>query len=95
MTTLGTYLPHKPTMLKLTLWLIGVYADDFIGMEKNPPRKLLRHIARAIIILIHEVFVPPTCQDTQAGNQQLSKSSLKANAHGAQKMRYWDGYSML
>ena len=56
MSTLSTDLPYKPHMLQLTLWLIEVYVENFIGMAQNPSIYLLKHIYRSILVSIHEVL---------------------------------------
>ena len=75
MAKIGTSFPNKHTMLQLTLWIIEVYVDDLIGMAKNPSRALLSHIAKAIIILIHEVLRRPHTSD-HTGRDSISIENL-------------------
>ena len=46
-------------MLQLAQWIIEVYVNNFIGMAQNPSRAILWHIARDVLVSIHDVLVPP------------------------------------
>ena len=63
--------------MQLALWIIEVYVNYFIVMAQNPSRALLRHISRAVIISIHEVFVPTHISGHNRGGSVAIKNFIE------------------
>ena len=76
-TKLSTALQFKPYMLQLVRWIIEFYVDDFIGMEQNTPKALLRHISRSILTSIYEVFMTPHRSGHKEGGSLAIKYHLQ------------------
>ena len=77
MTKLITAIPEKPSMMQLALWFIDLYVNNFIGMAQNSSKGLLRHISRAILILIQKGFFPPHISGHNVGDSVVIKKIIE------------------
>ena len=86
--TLSTVIPHKPPMLQFTRWLIKFHVDNFISLAQNTPRALLKDIARAILISIHDFFCSSLHNRSQGWGISSHQKSPWRQRHTVQKTGY-------
>ena len=58
-------------------------------MAQNPSRALLRNIARAILISIHEVFVPPHMSGHKGGDSVVIKTLIEGEVAWSKEKEIW------
>lgn len=57
--------------------LLEVYVDDFVGMAQTTDENHLRHMSRAILTSIHEVFPPPSVTGQPDTDDPISLKKLE------------------
>ena len=72
-------------MLQLAWWLVEIYVNNFVGVVQSPSRALLRHITRAILMPIHEVFVPPHRSCHKVGDSVAIKNLINGEGSWSTK----------
>jgi hypothetical protein len=71
---------------------LEVYVDDFIGMCTAYSQCQLDHTARAVMMGIHDVFPPATCEDDDPNSVKKLKAGDGAWGHGKEVLGFdFDG----